>query len=161
MVCAQSRMCQSPPVSDSRDWQIATALLRLTTQLVDGIQEGLVEAGFTDVRPAHGFAFVRISQGPTSIAGLAEHLSITKQAASQLVAQLDDRGYITRRLDPNDSRAQLLALTPRGQACVSAAQRAGSSTVHRWCRQLPQEDVTRLAETLAALVEPGPLRPSW
>lgn len=145
----------------SRDWQIARTLLRLTTQLVVGIQDGLAAQGFTDVRPAHGFAFLRISQGPTTIAELAEHLGITKQAASQLVAQLDERGYLTRRPNPVDGRAQLLSLTARGQACTQAAQRAGTATVQRWHRDLPADEVRQLAETLAAMVEPGPLRPSW
>lgn len=55
-------------------WETAGAVLRLARQLIDGIQEGLARRGFTDVRPAHGFAFVRISAGDARTADVAEHL---------------------------------------------------------------------------------------
>ncbi|MEJ7636392.1 hypothetical protein [Aeromicrobium sp.] len=42
-------------------WQTAAGVLRLSGQLVEGIQEGLARRGFLDVRPAQGFAFVRIA----------------------------------------------------------------------------------------------------
>ena len=92
-------------------WETAGALLRLASQLVDGVQEGLARRGFTDVRPAHGFAFVRISAGDPRTADVAEHLGVTKQAAAQLVGQLITLGYVTRQPDSSDARAQLLLLT--------------------------------------------------
>ncbi len=42
---------------------VAFALLRASTQLVEAIQTHLAAAGFQDVRPAHGFVFVRVSKG--------------------------------------------------------------------------------------------------
>jgi len=148
-------------MNSSQDWQIAGALLRLTTQLVDGIQEGLAKSGFTDVRPVHGFVFVRISQGSTTVAELSEYLGVTKQAASQLVAQLENRGYVTRRPSPEDGRAQLLFLTQKGTACTRAAERIGAQTVKKMHRELPQDEVDRLAKALRAMTTPGPLRPNW
>jgi DNA-binding MarR family transcriptional regulator len=149
------------PVDDSQEWRLATAVLRLATQLVDGIQAGVAERGYTDVRPAHGFAFVRIAAGPTSIADLAEHLGTTKQAASQLVAPLVARGYVTRHDDPTDGRAQLLSLTARGRDCTAAARQAAVSTVQGWQRDLPADEAARLVAALDAMTEPGPLRPAW
>ncbi len=35
----------------------------MASQVIDGIQKGVAERGSTDVRPAHGFAFVRIAAG--------------------------------------------------------------------------------------------------
>lgn len=142
-------------------WQTAAAVLRLSSQLVDGIQEGLARRGFDDVRPAHGFAFVRISAGGATAADLAEHLGVTKQAASQLVAHLVDRGYVTRQDDPRDARARLLLLTERGRACTRAAEAAASETVEGWERRLSPEQSALLRTALASLTSPGRLRPSW
>ena len=69
-------------------WSTATAVLRLATELVEGIQRGVAESGFDDVRPVHGFAFARLSAAPGTTAQLAEHLAITKQATSELVQDL-------------------------------------------------------------------------
>src|SRR6476469_8371692 len=96
-----------------RDTDLAMTVLNAATLVVDGIQEGMARRGFADVRPAHGFAFVRISQGDATVLDVAEHLGVTKQAASQLVEQLVSRRYVKRVADPGDARRRLLVLTAR------------------------------------------------
>ncbi len=53
----------SSGMTDDERFAIAGLVLRASTELVEGIQQGLAAQGFDDVRPAHGFAFVRISMG--------------------------------------------------------------------------------------------------
>jgi DNA-binding MarR family transcriptional regulator len=142
-------------------WSTAVAVLRLTSQLVDGIQEGLARRGFEDVRPAHGFAFARISEGDATTADLAEHLGITKQAAGQLVEYLVDHGYVVRQPDERDGRARLLLLTERGQACTVAAEASAAETVDGWRSQLDPRGFIQLQAALRAITTPGRLRPSW
>ena len=136
-------------------------VLRLAGQLVDGIQDGLARRGFTDIRPAHGFAFVRISVGGARTADVAEHLGITKQAAAQLVGYLVAHGYVTRQPDASDARAQLLALTERGWACTAAAEAAAAETVDQWKSELDVRDFDRFQDALKTITRPGRLRPSW
>lgn len=143
------------------NWLVATDTLLLASQLVDAIQEGVARRGFPDVRPAHGFAFVRISAGGATIADVGEYLGITKQAAAQLVRQLEDHGYVTRRPHPFDARASLLALTATGTACTRAAEEAAAEAVGRWRAQLGEIRFGHLQQALRVIVRPGPLRPSW
>jgi len=75
---------------------MAAAVLRVASQLVDGIQQGLARRGFDDVRPVHGFAFARISGARVTTSELAAHLGVTKQAAAQLVDHLVEHGYLRR-----------------------------------------------------------------
>ena len=142
-------------------WQTAAGVLRLTGQLVDGVQDGLAARGFDDVRPAHGFAFVRIGEGDATTADVAQHLGVTKQAASQLVAQLVQRGYVTRRDDPRDARARLLGLTERGRACTAAAAAAAAETVDLWRGQLEPTQFAVFEAVVSMIATPGRLRPSW
>jgi len=142
-------------------WETAVAVLRLASQLTDGVQEGLARRGFDDVRPAHGFAFVRISAANATTADVAQHLGITKQAAAQLVAYLVEHGYVERHPDPRDARARLLVLTERGRACTAAAQAAATEAVEHWRDQLGSSDFGQLQDALAAITEPGRLRPAW
>ncbi len=45
---------------------------------------------------------------------LGERLGITKQAAGQLVSELERLGYLERVADPTDGRAKLVRMTERG-----------------------------------------------
>jgi DNA-binding MarR family transcriptional regulator len=145
----------------SPNWSAASAVLRLTTELVDVIQDGVAARGFPDVRPAHGFAFIRIAAGNATTADVATHLGITKQSASEVVAILVERGYVTRGPDPRDARARLLSLTARGRACTDAAEAAAADAVAGWRARLGDEHFAVLHGALTALALPGPLRPSW
>lgn len=148
-------------MTDDSDAAVAMLILRAAAQIADGIQHGLAERGFTDVRPAHGFAFARISAGGASMVDVAASLGVTKQAASQLVEQLVQRGYVTRETDPGDARSRILALTERGWACTRAAEQAAADTTQTWRRQLGATAIDALHCTLQAVVQPGPLRPVW
>jgi len=139
----------------------AAAVLRVAAQLVDGIQEGIARRGFDDVRPAHGFAFARISTAPSTTADLAAHLGITKQAAAQLVDHLVGHGYLTRKADPRDGRAKLLVLTERGRACTNAAEQAADDVIQRWKAQLSPQQFVEMREALNLIAVPGRLRPAW
>lgn len=147
------------PAEPSSD--VPMLILRAATQVIDDIQRGLVERGFTDVRPAHGFAFVRISAGDATLTDVAAHLGLTKQAASQLVEQLVRRGYVTREPNPRDGRSRLLALTQRGRACTRAAEQAARDSAAAWERRLGGRDMAALHAALQGGVTGGTLRPAW
>jgi DNA-binding MarR family transcriptional regulator len=136
-------------------------VLRASSQLIDEIHRGVHERGFTDVRPTHGFAFVRISMGDATIVDVAEHLGVTKQAASQLVEQLVQRGYVERVVNPRDGRSQWLALTARGWECTRAAEQAAADVSVAWERQLGPAAFAELQRGLRLVVQPGRLRPAW
>lgn len=139
----------------------ATAVLRVASQLIDGIQAGMVRRGYDDVRPVHGFAFARISGGRTTVTDLAAHLGVTKQAAAQLVDHLVAHGYVQRERDPSDGRVRLLVLTGRGRACTAAADQAAGEVVSAWRAQLSAEQFEQLHHGLSLIAAPGHLRPTW
>lgn len=148
-------------MDDRAATDLAMLVLRAATEVVDGIQEGMAARGYDDLRPAHGFAFARIAAADTTVVDLAEHLGTTKQAASQLVAGLVDRGYVVREPDPRDARARLLRLTEAGQACTRAAEAAAADVVTGWNEELPRASLEALHAALRRVVTPGPLRPAW
>jgi DNA-binding MarR family transcriptional regulator len=142
-------------------WGTAVAVLRLSRQLVERIDDGVARRGFNDVRPAHGFAFARIAGGGATTGDVAEHLGVTKQAAAQLIDHLVDHGYVERVRDPRDARARLLLLTDRGRACTVAAEAAAREAVEEWRVELGGEGFTRMQAALERITEPGALRPNW
>ncbi|HZY75207.1 MAG TPA: MarR family winged helix-turn-helix transcriptional regulator [Jatrophihabitantaceae bacterium] len=141
--------------------QLAMSVLATASRVIEQIQDGMARRGFPDVRPAHGFAFVRISHGDATVLDVAEHLGVTKQAASQLVEQLVQRGYVTRVPDPADARRRTLALTARGRACTRAAEASAADAVRGWQDEIGADGVRRLTRLLARVSPDGPLRPAW
>jgi len=140
---------------------LAFSLLAASRALVDGISAGVSARGFGDVRPAHGFAFARLSAGGATITQLAEHLDVTRQAAAQLVDELVAKGYVERRPHPRDARARLIVLTGKGHACTQAAQAAITETLRPWETALGPDRLLSLRDDLLRVAPGGPLRPAW
>ena len=140
---------------------LAFGLLAASRALVDGVSTGIRARGFSDVRPAHGFAFARLSAGGATITQLAEHLDVTRQAAAQLVDELIAKGYIERRPHPQDARARLIVLTEKGWACTQAAEAAITDTLEPWEAALGPERLLALRDDLLRVAPGGPLRPAW
>ncbi|MFE7543717.1 MarR family winged helix-turn-helix transcriptional regulator [Streptomyces platensis] len=136
-------------------------VLALSGQLVQEIHTSVSQQGFEDLRPAHGFAFARISVGGATTGDLAEHLGVTKQAAAQLVEELVRKGYVERHPHPHDARARLLGLTETGWAATRAADQAARAAVAPWREVLGQARFSELVADLTLLAPPGPIRPAW
>lgn len=144
-----------------RDTDLALTVLNAATLVVDGINGGLARRGHANVRPAQAFALVRIAAGGATVLDVAQHMGITKQAASQLVEQLVERRYVKRTADPDDARRRLLGLTARGRACTQAAEESAAEAVAAWRPALGASGLKSLYELLGALDRTGPLRPAW
>jgi DNA-binding MarR family transcriptional regulator len=136
-------------------------LLGAASALVDGINERVRAGGFTDLRPAHGFAFVRLAPDGATVVELAEHLGVTKQAASQMADELVRKGYVERRPHPSDARARLLTLTERGWACTRAADEAAIAVLQPWADALGPAQLSAVRTALSRLAVPGRIRPTW
>jgi DNA-binding MarR family transcriptional regulator len=140
---------------------LAFGLLAASRALVDGVSAGVRARGFGDLRPAHGFAFTRLSAGAATVTELAAHLDVTRQAAAQLVDELIAKGYVERRPHPRDARARLIVLTEKGWACTRAAEAAIADTLRSWEAVLGRERLLAMRDSLLAVAPSGPLRPAW
>ena len=119
-------------------------------EIVQRIAEGLVEAGFDDLRPAHTAVFQHIKAEGSRLSELAERAQMTKQSMGYLVDYLEEHEYVERRADPTDRRASLIFLTDRGWAEVHEALSIIAGIEQEWERKLGKR---RMAELRALLVE--------
>ncbi|MGV9678855.1 MarR family winged helix-turn-helix transcriptional regulator [Nocardia sp. NPDC003482] len=135
-------------------------LLAAAAEVTDAVHAGVVAAGFADIRPSHGFAFVRMAPDGATVGELAAHLGVTKQAASQLVEELVNKGYAQRNPHPRDARARLITLTDRGRAVTRAADAALAAFNRTWAETLGAATLSEVRDGLARVVRPGRVRPS-
>jgi DNA-binding MarR family transcriptional regulator len=133
--------------------------------VMEEVHARLAREGFDDVRPAHGFAFQYLSvRGGATAVELGEHLGVTKQAAVQLVDELERRGYVERRPHPADRRARVVVLAPRGWSCIERVVALWSEIEGRWASLIGPDRLTALRDDLAAVVTAAgspPIRPLW
>lgn len=126
---------------------LALALDRLSRQL----QERIKEAGFTDQRMAHNAVFTHIPPEGITLAELARRAGMTKQAMSELVTDLEAKGYLTRRSDDRDKRTRIIELSERGWAAVSTALAAFEEMERDLEGELGASRLKALRRTLEAL----------
>ena len=94
------------PETRRREVDLSLASLFAGWALADELQRRLAADGFADVRFADGFVFQHLVGEPVTIGALADRLAVTQQAISKSVADLERRGYVERRPDPDDARAR-------------------------------------------------------
>ena len=92
--------------------------------LADALQAHLTAAGFHDHRVVHHRVMAHVTHDGIRLTELADKAGVTKQAMSELVADLERLGYLHRTPDPVDGRARLIGFTDKGRAAVAAAATA-------------------------------------
>ncbi len=70
------------------------------------------------VRVAHTTLLPHVDLEGTRLTELARRLGVSKQAAGQLVDELERYGVLERVPDPTDARAKLVRFSKRGQAAL-------------------------------------------
>ena len=89
----------------------------------------------------------------TRITTLADRAGVSKQAMGQLVADLEQRGYIERTPDPNDGRATLVQFTEQGWAFLQDAYQVKQAIEAEYAEILGEVGMNTLWELLKKLID--------
>jgi DNA-binding MarR family transcriptional regulator len=146
-------------VSDARNPDdVAPIIGAASRSMIAAMMARLLARGFDGMTPAFAGLIPLLDADGARPSTLAQRSGVTKQAMSQLIHELEGRGYVEQVSDPADTRAKIVRLTKRGvalrQACFVArkeiqelaTERLGKTRLARL-----QQDLMRLT---AALSEP-------
>ena len=130
------------------------ATLRVVWQWVrDQMYAGVVAAGYDDLNAAHiglwrypGLDGLRPSQ-------LADLAGITKQSVNDLLAHLEQHGYLMRVPDPADGRARVIRLTSKGWRLQQAIYAEAGAAQLRIAEILGPRRFAQLHSSLELLAE--------
>ena len=130
------------------------AMLRVVWQWVrDQLYAGVVAAGYDDLNAAHvglwrypGLEGIRPSQ-------LADRVGITKQSVNDLLAHLEQHGYLLRVPDSADGRARAIRLTSKGRRLEQTIYAAAEASQLRIAEILGSRRFTQLHSSLELLTE--------
>lgn len=115
------------------------------------VNEGLVERGFRDFRPAHGTIGQHIADRGSRVTDLAKLAQVSKPTVVYLVNDLERLGYVERIPDPADGRAKLVRLTERGTRAQEAAREIIAEIEQDWGELLGADDFAVLRALLQRL----------
>lgn len=87
------------------------------------------------------------------IVDLAQANGLTKQAMSQIVAEIEKQGYIVKQEDPEDGRAKKIALTARGKQLIQDSMCAYDELEAEYQALIGAEKLAQLKAIAAELVE--------
>lgn len=94
-----------------------------------------------------------VGEGESRATHLAERLGVSAPVLSRHIAELEEQGYVVRRPDPEDGRAQLIALSAAGAEKLRLIEDHRTATIQGLLQDWSQDDVELTARTLKKLAE--------
>jgi DNA-binding MarR family transcriptional regulator len=134
--------------------------------LVDSLHERLERRGI-EVKPVFAFVLLASRERPLTGNDVASLLGISKQAASKLADTMEEEHYLTRKPHPQDARAKLLHIAPKGRRVLEAAESVYAELESEWAKVIGKARLEALRADLSEVLraahggELPPIRPTW
>lgn len=94
-----------------------------------------------------------VGEGESRATQLAARLGVSAPVLSRHIAELEEQGFVVRRPDPLDGRAQLIALSPSGIEKLRAIEDQRTATLQGLLLGWTEDDAEETAQTLRKLAE--------
>ncbi len=138
---------------EERAYNLRQLILRAHRGLNRRIAAGLVARGFHAIKPNHITVYANIDLEGTRISALAERANMTIQGMGQIVAELEELGYLRREEDPTDGRAKLAVFTDEGWSVMVASFEVLRDIEAAAASRLRPGDLDHLRRILTTLFE--------
>ena len=143
---------RSRRLAEARSRNLRQLLNRAMRCLNSLVEEELSARGYEDIRLAHNTLLIHLDFEGNSISEVADRAQLTKQAMGLLADELEEMGYITRRVDERDARARILMLTDTGQRLMLDMLEIIEEIEERFISLLGVDTLTGLRTGLAAFI---------
>lgn len=131
-----------------KNWVAVARACQVMGQALTRALQGL------DLKPPHLDILVNIYKSPAiSQQDLARKMLVGRSNLSMLLPQLEQRGLVTRRIDPHDRRILRLSLTDAGMALTEDALVIHSEVIERSMRLSTEEECNLIGEAMMRIVK--------
>ena len=136
---------------EKKEDDIPPALGRAVRAMSGTMMAKVASRGFNGMTPAFASLMPLLDATGARPSTLAQRAGITKQAISQLVRELEVRGYVEQVPDSTDTRAKIVRLTKRGVALHAASAEVRLEMQSVAIAKLGKSRVSRLRRDLIEL----------
>jgi DNA-binding MarR family transcriptional regulator len=108
--------------------------------------------GFSGLRIAHGYLIQHVVERERSITELAERMGVTQQAASKVVRELVELGYLELTAG-RDARQRRVQLSVRGREALACARKLRGELERRLLKSQSESAVSAARAVLTTMLE--------
>lgn len=137
----------------TRERMLLRLLVRATDTMNAEMTRRVRARGYADFQRSFTTLLGHLDTEGTRISALARRMGTSRQAASQLLRQIEERGYIERIPDPDDKRAVIARHTPKGRKLLATAIEATVAIEAEYASLLGQNGLVRLRQLLKRLLD--------
>ena len=131
-------------------------LAALLGRVFEAMRRTLRTEDWGGLRPVHFRLLEAVPLAGTTITELAPVLFMTKQAVGQFVTSLVNTGHLEVRVDPNDRRRRLVALTVQGERTVAAVAARMHLLEQEWAQRVGEQRYREFRSVLDQLSQGYP-----
>ena len=131
---------------------IGQLLVRLLTSFRRELFAAAKANGYGDIRAAHLQIFGNVGIDGIRLTSLAEKAQLSLAAASELVTDLQNMGYLERLPDPSDGRANLIYPTRRGRQALDDAGNRVAEIEEHWAALVGRAEFEAACRTMQAVL---------
>jgi DNA-binding MarR family transcriptional regulator len=134
-------------------------VVRTAKALVDRMRSERPAGSPPPMTVMHGLAarYLRGRDDVTAVE-LARYLRITKQSTSEVVAHLEEAGFVRRAPHPRDGRARVVLLTDEGAARLDDGCRRWQRIEDEWADLVGRENLDVMRHALNAYLDADEMR---
>ena len=142
-----------PRLRRYRNQAIYRSISRLLRAYNRRLVEELHRRGFADFSPAFPPLLSNLDAEGSHIGTLARRAGVTRQAAGQLLRQIEACGYVERLASPHDTRATMVMFTPRGRTMLANVLEIVGALDREYAAELGAGGFDELRDRLFAMAE--------
>lgn len=139
-------------VRTQREDMLLRLLIRASHTMNRDMAERIRARGFPDFQPSFTALLGHLDTEGTRIGTLAQRMGTSRQAASQLLTAIEERGYVERIPDPEDKRAVIARHTANGRRILLTAIEVMLSIEDEYRAILGEDGLARLKRLLKRLL---------
>ena len=125
----------------------------LNRELARGLMQKSVARGHKGLKLNWDTVFLNLDfREGSRVVDLAQINGLTKQAMSQIVAEIEQHDYVAKKDDPNDGRARKIKLTAKGKKMIQDSMEAYDELEAEYEALIGREKLDTLKDIVSELV---------
>jgi DNA-binding MarR family transcriptional regulator len=145
----------SPPseIRKQREQLLLRMVLRLFQTMNQETIHRMNERGVPEMMPSYPRLLGNLDTDGTRISALSRKMGTSRQATSQLLQEIEDRGFVERSPDPDDKRGVIVRFTPKGRKALGMAVETMLEIEKEYAAILGDGKMAKLKQLLGQLVD--------